>query len=239
MKWIVNFLLSSIGRKLIMSLTGLFLCLFLVVHMLGNLQLFLSTDGYSDGYAFNMYAYMMTHNPLIKVVSYGNYFFILLHAVQGILISIHNKKAKGSRYEGKEISDTDAKIASRNMIWLGVLLLAFIGLHMWQFWAQMHFFEVPLMAEVEPSGEQVKDLYLIVKEAFKSPVNVIFYLVSLVALSLHLLHGFWSAFQSMGLNNKKYSPIIKALGYGFAILIPLGFASMPTYFYIMHVSSGV
>ena len=126
MKWIVNFLLSSIGRKLIMSLTGLFLCLFLVVHMVGNLQLFISTDGYSDGYVFNMYAYTMTHNPLIKIISYGNYFFILLHAIQGILISIHNKRAKGAGYEGKEISDTDAKLASRNMIWLGVLIFAFI-----------------------------------------------------------------------------------------------------------------
>lgn len=236
MKWIVNFLLSSIGRKLIMSLTGLFLCLFLVVHMVGNLQLFISTDGYSDGYVFNMYAYTMTHNPLIKIISYGNYFFILLHAIQGILISVHNKRAKGAGYEGKEISDTDAKLASRNMIWLGVLIFAFIGLHMWQFWAQMHFFEVPLMKEVTPTGDEVKDLYVIVKAAFAKPFNVIFYLVSLVALSLHLLHGFWSAFQTMGLNNHKYSPIIRALGIGYAILIPLGFASMPIYFYVSQVA---
>ncbi len=233
MKWIVNFLLSSIGRKLIMSLTGLFLCLFLVVHMVGNLQLFVSTEGFSDGYQFNMYAYMMTHNPLIKLVSYGNYFFILLHAIQGILISVHNKKAKGPRYEGKEISDTDAKLASRNMIALGLLIFAFIGLHLWQFWAQMHFGEVPYIQELTADGDKVKDLYMLVKAAFANPLNVIFYLVSLAALSLHLLHGFWSAFQTTGLNNKKYSPIIRALGIGYAVLIPLGFATMPIYFYYL------
>ena len=88
MKWIANFLLSSLGKKLIMSLTGLFLCLFLVVHMLGNLQLFVDTDGE----AFNLYAYQMTHNPLIKIIAYGNYFFILLHAVQGILIYYTKQK---------------------------------------------------------------------------------------------------------------------------------------------------
>jgi succinate dehydrogenase / fumarate reductase cytochrome b subunit len=205
--------------------------------MVGNLQLFISTDGYSDGYQFNMYAYTMTHNPLIKIVSYGNYFFILLHAIQGILISIHNKRSKGIGYEGKDISDTDAKLASRNMIWLGVLILAFLGLHMWQFWAQMHFSrDMNLVPESETGGLVVKDLYITVKAAFSQAWVVIVYLISLVALSLHLLHGFWSAFQSMGLNNNKYSPIIRALGIGYAILIPLGFATMPVYFYVSQVA---
>lgn len=227
MKWIIDFLLSSLGKKLIMSLTGLFLCLFLVVHMLGNLQLFFD----SDGEAFNLYAYTMTHNPLIKVISYGNYFFILLHAVQGILITVYNRKAKGGSYQGKEISDTEAKLASRNMRNLGLLILVFIGLHMWQFWAQMHFSST--MPTATYDGFEVKDLYSLVKEAFSQAWVVIFYLVSLVALSMHLMHGFWSAFQSMGLNNKKYSPIIRAVAMGYAVLIPLGFASMPIVFFVL------
>lgn len=231
MKWITDFLLSSIGRKLIMALTGLFLCLFLVVHMLGNLQLFMQANNGIAGYDFNMYAYHMTHNPLIKVVSYGNYFFILLHALQGTLIWSRNRQAKGVRYQGKETSDTDAKLASRNMWMLGVLIFAFIGLHMAQFWARMHFFDMPVMAGVEVEGEAVKDLYTIVQEAFAQPFVVIFYLISLVALSVHLMHGFWSAFQTMGLQNKKYYGLIRGLGLGYAILIPLGFASMPIYFF--------
>lgn len=231
MKWIIDFLLSSLGKKLIMSLTGLFLCLFLIVHMIGNLQLFLaSPEGMPEGYVFNMYAYHMTHSSLIKMISYGNYFFILLHAFQGILITSYNRKAKGKGYQGKEITDTEAKAASRNMIYLGLLIFAFIGLHMYQFWAQMHFNSaMPIMPTED--GTDVKDLFAIVSEAFKVPWVVGFYLISLVALSMHLLHGFWSAFQTMGLANKKYGPIIRMIGYAYAILIPLGFASMPIVFF--------
>ena len=108
MKWLINFFTSSIGRKLIMSLTGLFLILFLVIHLLGNLQL-LVDDG---GVTFNAYAYMMTHNPLIKVVAYGNYFFILLHAFMGFLLWSKNKAAKGSKYAVR----SDAKHSSRDYI---------------------------------------------------------------------------------------------------------------------------
>lgn len=235
MKWIIDFLLSSLGKKLIMSLTGLFLCLFLVVHMIGNLQLFMaSPEGMPDGYVFNMYAYHMTHNPLIKVISYGNYFFILLHAIQGILITSYNRKAKGGHYQGKDVSDTQARVASHNMRNLGLLILVFIGLHMWQFWAQMHFFEMPVMEGVlDEEGKPVKDLFFIVNEAFNQAWVVIFYLASLLALGLHLWHGFWSAFQTMGLNNRKYGPIIRAAALAYSILIPLGFASMPIVFFVM------
>ena len=172
----------------------------------------------------------MTHNPIIKLISYGNYFFILLHAVQGILITSYNRKAKGGSYQGKEVSDTAAKLASRNMRNLGLLILVFIGLHMWQFWAQMHFFEMKMQTY---DGLEVKDLYSLVKAAFSQAWVVIFYLISLAALAMHLIHGFWSAFQSMGLNNKKYAPIIRAVAMGYAVLIPLGFASMPIVFYVL------
>jgi len=235
MKWIVDFLMSSLGKKLIMSLTGLFLCLFLIVHMLGNLQLFFpSPEGHPEGFVFNMYAYTMTHNPLIKIISYGNYFFILLHAVQGILIATYNRSAKGQRYQGKEVANTEAKIASRNMRNLGLLISAFIGLHMWQFWAQMHFADLSLVPS-EFTGietDVVKDLYVIVAEAFKQEWVVVFYLVSLVGLSMHLMHGFWSIFQTIGLATGKYTGLIRILAYSFAILVPLGFAAMPIFFYV-------
>lgn len=206
-----------------MSLTGIFLCLFLVVHMLGNLQLFIG-----NGETFNAYAYMMTHNPLIKIISYGNYFFILLHAVQGIMIYVSNKKARGGvGYAGKDKSKTPAAASSRNMAIFGSLILFFIGVHMAQFWAVMHFTDMP----VDAQGH--KDLYLIVSEAFQKEWVVAFYLVGLAALAFHLMHGFWSAFQTLGLNHKKYTPIIRGVGMAYAILVPLGFASMPIYFYIL------
>lgn len=206
--------------------------------MLGNLQLFIpSPEGMPEGYVFNMYAYTMTHNPLIKIISYGNYFFILLHAVQGILITVYNRRAKGGSYQGKEISTTEASIAARNMRNLGLLILVFIGLHMWQFWAQMHFFDIDVMAGVTTdSGDTVKDLYKIVSAAFSQAWVVVFYLISLTGLAMHLWHGFWSAFQTMGLNNKKYSPIIRAVALGFSILVPLGFATMPIFFFMKSLS---
>lgn len=224
MNWFVNFLTSSLGRKLIMSLTGLFLCIFLIVHMIGNLKLFAD----SDGHKFNEYAEFMAHNPLIKTVSYGLYFFILLHAVQGILIALSNKSAVGSgkRYHGKEISPTEAKVASRNMIALGILILAFLLLHMGQFWLKAKIIGLP----------EGTTLFDEVKLAFAQEWVVITYLLGLVALSLHLIHGFQSAFQTMGINHKKYSPLIKTIGWLYAILVPLGFASMPIYFYIMHIN---
>jgi len=237
MKWIIDFLLSSLGKKLIMSLTGLFLCLFLIVHMVGNLQLFFpSPEGMPDGYVYNMYAEHMVTSPLIKIISYGNYFFILLHAIQGILITTYNRKAKGGSYEGKETADTEAKIASRNMRNLGLLIFVFIGLHMWQFWAQMHFFDMPVMEGIEGHDGAVKDLYAIVAEAFSNPLVVAFYLLSLGGLALHLWHGFWSAFQTLGLTNERYTPLLRGASAAFAVLIPLGFASMPIYFYILSIN---
>ncbi|MGH1337663.1 MAG: succinate dehydrogenase cytochrome b subunit [Aureispira sp.] len=237
MKWIIDFLLSSLGKKLVMSLTGLFLCSFLIMHMIGNLQLFVP-DG---GLTFNAYAYFMTHNPLIKTISYGLYAGILLHAFQGILITMQNRKAKGGKYQGKDISATKAKAASRNMAALGLLVFAFLGLHMVQFWGVMHFSTWPENGEILPGVQAFdaagnKNLYGLVSAAFAQAWVVIFYLVALVALALHLLHGFWSAFQTLGLSNTKYEPIIRGAGAGFAILIPLGFAAMPIFFYITSLS---
>ncbi len=224
MKWLISFLTSSLGRKVIMSLTGLFLCTFLIVHMIGNLKLFAD----STGHKFNEYAEFMAHNPLIKTVSYGLYFFILLHALQGIVIVMSNKSAVGGgkRYYGKEISPTEARIASRNMGILGILILAFILLHMGQFW---------LKAKIIGLSEGMT-LYDEVKLAFQQEWVVISYLVGLVALSLHLIHGFQSAFQTLGLNHPKYTPLIKGLGWAFSILVPLGYASMPIYFYVMSIN---
>lgn len=233
MKWIIDFLLSSLGKKLVMSLTGLFLCSFLIIHMIGNLQLFVPDGGLS----FNAYAYFMTHNPLIKATSYGLYAGILLHALQGILITMQNRKAKGGKYQGKDVSDTKTKAASRNMAALGLLIFAFLGLHMAQFWGVMHFSTWPEGGEIMPGiqafdANKNKNLYGLVAEAFTHSWVVVFYLIALIALAMHLLHGFWSAFQTLGLNNSKYEPLIRGAGAAFSILVPLGFAAMPIYFYI-------
>lgn len=227
MKWLINFFTSSIGRKLIMSLTGLFLILFLLIHLLGNLQL-LANDG---GESFNAYAYMMTHNPLIKIVSIGNYVFIALHAVMGIILYFKNRAAKGSTYAVR--SNAKVSWASKNMALLGTLILAFIFIHMGDFWFKMKFTDQLALVSVEGIDVKVKDLYTQVAHTFSNPLMVVAYLVGLATLSFHLWHGFQSAFQSLGLNHPKYSPIIKGLGKLYAILIPLGFAVIPLYYFFV------
>lgn len=219
MRWIINLLTSSIGQKLVMSLTGLFLCSFLLIHLVGNLQL-LYNDG---GQAFNKYAYFMTNNPVIKTVSYGLYAFILLHAIQGFLLAFKNKKAKGSKYAVR--TNSNGSWASKNMALLGTLVLFFILIHMGDFWWNM---KMDRLAYVSyDGGVEVKDLYAKVYATFNVWWLVLIYLVGLLALAVHLLHGFSSAFQTLGLRHKKYTPIIKFVGYIFSILIPIGFAIIP------------
>ena len=222
MSWFTNFLTSSIGKKLIMSLTGLFLILFLKVHLLGNLQL-LKDDG---GQAFNVYAHFMAHNPLIKFISYGNYFFILLHFVLGLYLWRKNREAKGQGYAVSKPRDTSW--SSRNMAILGILVLAFLLLHMGDFWWKMKFGSTDL---VMVGDTEVKDLYSKVYASFKVSWIVVAYLIGLLALAFHLYHGFASAFQTLGLNHSKYTPVIKFLGTAFSILVPLAYAIIPLVFY--------
>ncbi|MFZ1751187.1 MAG: succinate dehydrogenase cytochrome b subunit [Saprospiraceae bacterium] len=227
MNWVVTFFGSSIGKKLLMSLTGLFLILFLVVHLIGNLQL-LKNDG---GESFNTYAYFMAHNPLIKIVAYGNYFFIILHAVVGILLWSYNRKAKGQNYAVSNSNKTTW--ASKNMALLGTLILAGILIHMGDFWYKMKFTNELDMMSYANFPVEVKDLYSRVSAAFSQPLIVGGYVIGMLVLSFHLWHGFQSAFQTLGINHKKYTPLIHALGKGYAILIPLGFAIIPIYFYFV------
>lgn len=226
MKWFVTFFSTGIGKKLLMSLTGLFLIIFLVVHLIGNLQL-LSDDG---GKSFNVYARFMTSNPLIKTTSYGLYLFIILHALVGLSIAMYNRTAKGTGYAVSKISP-NTNWASRNMALLGTLIFAFLLIHMGDFWLKMKMGE---LAEITYDGETgvFRDLYARTAEAFSDPVIVAIYVVGMVVLSFHLWHGFQSAFQTLGLNHQKYTPAIRFIGRLYAIAVPLGFALIPILFYL-------
>jgi succinate dehydrogenase / fumarate reductase, cytochrome b subunit len=227
MKWLTHYLTSSIGRKLTMSLTGLFLILFLIVHLVGNLQL-LKGD---EGEAFNKYSYFMTHNPLIKTISYGLYFFIIVHTIQGLTLYFANRKAKGQTYAVKTTAP-GVSWASQSMALLGTLILFFIIIHMGDFWAKMHLHELPMRAYTNfAEGEPIADLYARVAEAFRNPLIIIIYVVGQVVLFFHLNHGFQSAFQTLGVNHPKYTPFIKGLGKVYSIIVPLGFALIPIIYF--------
>lgn len=227
MKWLINFLTSSIGRKLIMSLTGLFLIVFLKIHLIGNLQL-LVNDG---GESFNTYAYFMTNNPIIKSVSWGLYFFILLHAVLGLIIWWQNRAAKGRKYAVS--SNAEVTWASKNMALLGTLVLAFIFIHMGDFWFKMKWTDDLALVSVSGLDMKVKDLYSQVAYTFSNPIMVGAYVIGMITLAFHLWHGFQSAFQTLGLNHKKYTPIIQVVGKVFSIVVPLAFAYIPLYYFFV------
>jgi len=220
MKWLVNMLTSTIGRKLVMSLTGLFLILFLTVHLTGNLQL-IKDDG---GRAFNIYAEFMTTFPLIKIVSIGNFLFILLHIVTSVLLTQKNRSARPVQYAHTAGQATNSSWASRNMGILGTIILVFLIVHLRGYWYEMHYGGIPTQ---NYDGKEVKDLYAIVKASYTQIWYVAFYVISMTFVGFHLVHGFSSAFQTLGLNHPKYTPLIKFLGYGFAVLVPAGFALIP------------
>jgi succinate dehydrogenase / fumarate reductase cytochrome b subunit len=214
---------SSIGRKYLMALSGLFLCTFLVVHLLGNLQLF-QNDG---GVAFNLYSAFMANNPLIKTIAYVNYAFILLHIIDGFYLAAQNRKARPQGY-AKVDQSKSSSWSSRNMALLGTIILVFLIVHMKSFWFEMKFGNMPVTT-IE--GQSYKDMYSVVVEAFSQPWYAALYVVSMFAIGFHLYHGFASGFQSLGIRHHRYTPAIQNLGtFLFAILIPALFAAMPVYF---------
>lgn len=224
MSWFTQALSSTIGRKVVMSLTGLFLITFLVVHVSGNMLMFKS----DDGEAFNLYAQFMTTNPLIKMASYILYSGILLHVFYALYLSIYNKNARPVGYAVAH-SEQNSSWKSRNMGILGTIVLIFLVIHLRSFWFEMKFGDVPM---TNYAGVEVRDLYSVMEAAFSQWWYVLLYVLAMVGLGYHLAHGFWSAFQTLGLQHKKYSPLIKNVGYIFAIVVPLLFAAMPVYIYI-------
>jgi succinate dehydrogenase / fumarate reductase cytochrome b subunit len=252
---------SSLGKKLIMALTGLFLCTFLIVHLSGNLSLF----KHDNGQAFNEYANFMTHFPPIRVVSILLYLSIIVHSVYGLILVIQNRKARPVSYAVG--TKSPVSFSSKNMGLLGSILLLFIVIHMKDFWFKYHqddwfgksAYSVPFMeyktdlktgkqisAKELPRGEYeyarytegstetliAKNLNYSVETSFKNIFYVIFYVIAMVTLSFHLKHGFQSAFHSIGWVHRKYKPIYEFIGtWLFAVVIPIGFALMPIIYY--------
>jgi succinate dehydrogenase / fumarate reductase cytochrome b subunit len=218
MKWLLDLLSSSLGRKLLMALTGIFLILFLAIHLAGNLQL-LKNDG---GRAFNIYAEFMGTNPLIQFISKANFTFILIHIIWAIVLTRKNREARGR--VAYAIAPKKATWASRNMGLLGTLILIFLVVHIRHFYAEVHFGSLPTKVY---DGQEVTDLYGQVAYWFKVDWYVALYVFCMVALAFHLWHGFASAFQTLGINHMKYNPLIHFVGKAFAVVVPALFALIP------------
>lgn len=213
MSWITKTLSSSIGRKLIMGVTGLFLCSFLIVHCGINALIFAN----DHGALFNAGAEFMGTNILIRTMEIVLFLGILLHIYQALILTIHNNKARKTDYVSYN-GNANSKWYSRSMGLLGTLLLIFLIIHL------KHFWYVSRLTDHLESGETLFDE---MKEIFENPIWVILYVLGNVSLAYHLLHGFQSGFRSLGLTHRKYTPIIQGFGAGFSIIIPLIFALMP------------
>ena len=197
-----------------MGVTGLCLCLFLVVHLAGNLLL-LKQDG---GVAFNQYAEFMASSGIIRILEVGLFLFFAIHIFEGLVLAIQNRSKRPERYWINSASE-NSSWTSRYMPLTGIVILLFLILHLYSFT-----FKHRILGVEEP-------LYLSVKNAFSDPLYVAIYIVAFVFLGLHLHHGFQSAFQSLGLRHKRYTPMIQWLGWLFCVLIPLGYAVIPLYFF--------
>lgn len=223
MKWFLDMFSSTLGRKLVMALTGLFLISFLLIHLIGNLQL-LKNDG---GHAFNVYAELMSTNPIIQTISKANFAFILIHIIWSALLTVRNRRARGP--EGYAVQNSTSSIwSSRNMGILGTIILVFLVIHLKDFWAQMHYGGIPT---VNYDGKEVRDIYTIVAYWFAVDWYVALYVFCMVGVGFHLWHGFVSAFQTLGLNHLKYNPVISFVGKAFAIIVPALFALIPVWMF--------
>jgi succinate dehydrogenase / fumarate reductase, cytochrome b subunit len=219
MNWFSAFLTSSIGRKVVMGVTGLSLIAFLLVHCGINACIFLN-DG---GETFNKAAHFMGSNFFIRAAEIGLFGGIILHAVQGLLLWADQKKRRPVGYEVAAGNATSAWY-SRSMGLLGTIILLFLIMHLYHFWVPSR---ITGLSEVMIDGELHHNLYAEMQVIFESLWVVALYIFAVISLAYHLLHGFQSAFQTMGWNHRKYTPIIKAIGFGYSILIPVVFALMP------------
>ena len=213
MNWLFQSLNSSIGKKILMACTGLFLIIFLAGHLSGNLALF-ANDG---GESFNQYAKFLKAIPGIKVIEIGLALCFLLHMVNGVWLYFQNKKAKPIGY-AVNAGSKSSTFSSRTMIMTGSITFAFLVIHLKNFWYEY---------VIAKSND---NLFEIVVETLSDPIYATFYIIAMLILGFHLNHGFQSAFQTFGWNHKKYTPVINALGKIYTIIITLGFISMPVYF---------
>ncbi len=207
---------SSIGRKLVMSISGAFLIVFLTLHLAINLTSLISREAYEAACKF------MDENILIQIMVPVLALGFIVHIAMGIILTIQNRKARGVGYEVG--SKTKISWASRNMLALGLIVLGLLVIHLGHFWAKMqlqHFM-----------GNEGENPYDLVKTVFTNGWYVAMYVIWILALTFHITHGFWSMFQSMGVINNKWLPRLKTISVIYSHVIMVGYMIIPLYFFL-------
>jgi len=230
MKW-SEFFTSSVGKKLVMALTGLFLISFLVIHVglnsciFNDLSFFDPTD---DGRMFNKAAHFMGSTIVIRILEIGLFIGFIIHIVQGYVLEVKNRSTRNKGYK-VPMGTKGSTWYSKSMGLLGTLLLLFLVMHISHFWVPSR-----VTQNLEPvtyGDMETHNLFRRMVDVFQNPWIVLLYILGCISLAWHLLHGFQSAFRTLGLSNHKYIGMIKAMGAGFSILVPLLFALMPISMY--------
>lgn len=234
MKW-SYFFSSAVGRKLVMALTGIFLILFLLVHAGLNACIFADwVDTTDNGEMFNRAAHFMGSTIVTRIMEIILFVGFIAHIVQGYVVEAKNRKRRGQDYK-IELGNRGSTWMSRSMALLGTLIFMFLILHISKFWWSSR-----VTHDLDPvnygNGVQMHDLFLRMYDVFQNPIIVIIYVLSVLFLGFHLWHGFHSAFRSMGVHNKKYLSLLKALGYGYTVIICVLFALMPISMYFNFVN---
>lgn len=217
-----NLLCSSIGKKLIMSITGLFMMTFLVLHLILNLLLLSS-----DGTAYNTAVHFMGTNPLIKIMEPVLAAGFIFHIVYAAILTLKNSQARPVGYKVQNQGNSSSW-ASRSMVPLGLAILLFLGLHIFNFYVKMKF--TGGLDEVSIDGVMMHDAYTFVGSLFLNPVYDLIYIAAFILLGIHLSHGFWSAFQSIGLSNEIWKHRLSTIGTVYAVAITVGFCIIPLFY---------
>ena len=217
---------SSLGKKIFMGFSGLLLCGFIVVHLIGNLTLLLP-----DKDPFNKYANFLT-TELGNVIYIAEFLLasvFLIHIIYAIIVTLGNWRARPQKYAVvRDAKHTRKKsFASKTMIYLGIVIIAFLVWHL------LHFKFGEMIMYTTAYGKVIRDLYIVVYKFYGNIVNVILYIAVMALLGFHLSHGFWSAFQSLGLSGKRFTPFVFGLASVFAVLMAAGFIVMPVWIFII------
>lgn len=220
-----SYFLSSVVKKQIMAVTGLLLCGFLAGHLAGNILIIVSPD------LFNQYGHALVSNkPLLYTAEAGLIVLFLVHLTMAAKLTVENNNARPEKYFIKQKTGRGATFASSTMPYTGVIILIFLVTHL------MHFkYGTVYMTTV--SGVEMRDLYRTVMEFFANPAGAAWYVFAMVAMAIHVSHGFWSAIQSFGIWHPRYTPCIRKLGIGYAVVVGAGFAALALYGYIQGVSA--
>jgi len=231
MKW-SEFFTSSVGKKLVMAFTGLFLIVFLVVHVGINACIFADIlDDSDNGEVFNKAAHFMGAYYVIRIAEVGLFIGIIIHIVQGFMLEAQNRARRKTGYQVSMGSDGSAWY-KKSMGLLGTLIFLFLIMHISHFWVPSRITTDTLEEVTYSNSAPMHNVYAKMIEVFQSPVIVILYLIGCISLAWHLLHGFQSAFRTVGVHNKKYIALAKGAGVAFSIFVPLLFALMPISMYL-------